>query len=122
MLREGVSINTSEIQAGTDWSSEICKKLNSIDLAVILISPDALASDFIVERELPALIQRQRAGGLVGVPVLLRPSPWTAVEGLADLQFANPSATSPPRLNAGRTPEGNCFFAKKIPIDKKICQ
>lgn len=81
--------DTSEIQAGTDWSSEIREKLNSADLAVILISPDALASDFIVERELPALIQRQRAGGLVVVPVLLRPSPWTAVEGLAELQFAN---------------------------------
>jgi hypothetical protein len=81
--------DTSEIQAGANWSAEIRERLDHADLAVILVSPDALASDFIVERELPALIHRQRAGEIVVVPVLLRPSPWTVIEGFAELQFAN---------------------------------
>jgi TIR domain len=53
------------MQAGTNWSAEIRERLNQADLAVILVSPDALASDFIVEQELPALIHRQRAGEIV---------------------------------------------------------
>ncbi len=82
--------DTSEIQAGTNWSAEIRNRLNQADLAVILVSPDALASDFIVEQELPALLRLQRAGQIVVVPVLLRPSPWTILEGFAELQFAYP--------------------------------
>jgi hypothetical protein len=61
--------DTSEIQAGTNWSAEIRERLNQADHAVILVSPDALASDSIVEQELPALIHRQRAGEIVIVPV-----------------------------------------------------
>ena len=81
--------DTSEIAAGSDWANEIRQQLERADLAVILVSPDALASDFIVEGELPALLRRQRKGELVVVPVLLRPSPWTVIEGFAELQFAN---------------------------------
>ena len=106
--------DTSEIQAGTDWSEEIGEKLNSADLAVILISPDALASDFIVERELPALIQRQRSGGLVVVPVLLRPSPWTAVEGLAELQFANSPSKPMSELNPSERDAVMAQIAERI--------
>lgn len=81
--------DTSEIQAGANWSAEIRERLDHADLAVILVSPDALASDFIVEVELPALILRQRAGEIVVIPVLIKPSPWTVLEGFAELQFAN---------------------------------
>jgi len=81
--------DTSEIQAGANWSAEIRERLDHADLAVILVSPDALASDFIVEQELPALINRQRAGEIVVVPVLLRPSSWMAIPGFAELQFVN---------------------------------
>jgi hypothetical protein len=80
---------TSEIQAGANWAAEIMEKLQQADLAVILVSPDALASDYIVDKELGAMIRRQREGQLVVVPVLLRSSPWTAIEGFAELQFAN---------------------------------
>jgi TIR domain len=82
--------DTSEIQAGANWSAQISENLSRADLAVILVSPDALASDFIVEQELPALIRRQRDGEMVVVPVLLKASQWTAIEGFAELQFANP--------------------------------
>jgi TIR domain len=81
--------DTSELQVGGDWSAEISGKLNQADLAVILMSPDALASDFMVEKEFPVLLRRQRAGEIVFLPVLLRQSLWTALGGFAELQFAN---------------------------------
>ena len=46
---------TSEIQAGANWAAEVMEKLQQADLAVILVSPDALASDYIVDKELGAV-------------------------------------------------------------------
>jgi hypothetical protein len=81
--------DTSDIEAGAKWSQEIGKALKSADVALLLISPSFLESDFVVQNELPALLERSRQGGLVVLPILLRPSLWTHVPGLAELQFLN---------------------------------
>lgn len=84
--------DTSDIEAGATWSQEIDKALKSADVAVLLISPSFLESDFVVEKELPALLERSRQGGSVVLPILLKPSLWTHVPGLAELQFLNDPA------------------------------
>lgn len=81
--------DTSDIEVGTTWSQEIATALNNADLALLLISPSFLASDFIVQEELPKLLERSRKGGLVVLPILLRASLWTLVPGLAEFQFLN---------------------------------
>lgn len=81
--------DTSDIEVGTTWSEEIATALNSADVALLLISPSFLDSDFIVQKELPALLERSRQGGLVVLPILLRASLWTLVPGLAEFQFLN---------------------------------
>jgi len=101
--------DTSQIEAGTEWSHAITERLDQADLAVVLISPDSLASDFIVEKELPALIRRQRAGKIVVLPVLLKASPWTLIEGLAELQFANSPSKPLAQLAA---PEREAAFSE----------
>jgi hypothetical protein len=81
--------DTSELPAGADWSQEIEKAIRLSDIAVLLISPSFLASDFIVTKELPALLARRQNEGLAILPVLVRPSMWSAVPQIAELQFAN---------------------------------
>ena len=55
------------------------------DAALLLVSPDFLASDFIMCEELPALI----AHGVPLVPVLLRHCRYRSVEELASVQWAH---------------------------------
>jgi len=81
--------DTSELPAGADWSQEIEKAIRRSDIAVLLISPSFLASDFIVTKELPALLKRRQNEGLAILSVLVRPSMWSAVPQIAELQFAN---------------------------------
>ena len=89
--RQGVADfwDTSDLQVGGDWAKEIEKAISDSDVAVLLISPSFLASDFIVKQELPALLDRRHKEGLAVVPVMVRPSMWSALPGITELQFAN---------------------------------
>ena len=81
--------DATEIQAGTEWSSATNDVVRRASLAVLLISPDFLASDYIAEKELPLLLNRQQNEGLAVLPILVRPTTWTHVRRLAEVQFLN---------------------------------
>lgn len=81
--------DTSLIPTGANWSDEIRKAIHEARVAVLLISPDFLASDYIVDQELPALFKRARERNVIVLPILVRPAQWTAVPDLAQFQFLN---------------------------------
>ena len=76
MERRGTAVfwDTSDLEPGADWATEIEKAVSQSDIAVLLISPSFLASDYVVTNELPALLKRRHKEGLAVVPVLVRPS------------------------------------------------
>ena len=80
----------TRIPAGADWQQEIDQGLEEAKVAVLLIAQTFLASDFIVEKELPRILEREAQGQLTILPVFLSPS---LVE---DVGFADPRT-------AGRT-------------------
>jgi hypothetical protein len=59
------------IQPGDQWRDEIQRALSDVNVAVLLVSTDFLASDFIARVELPALLQGAQARGsrILWVPV-----------------------------------------------------
>ena len=73
---------------GDKWREQLDAAIARSDAALLLISPDFLASDFIMEHELPALIQH--GVPLVCVPV--RPSIASTVKMLEEVEWAHDPA------------------------------
>lgn len=78
-----------EIEGGADWESKIQGVLERASLTVLLVSPDFLTSHFIRGTEVPRLLQRRVAEGLLIYPILVRPSLWQEVPWLASIQFSS---------------------------------
>ena len=84
----------TRIAEGQKWKEEISKAIDSARVAVLLISADFLASDFIVEDELPRLLAAAEKEGLVVLSVLLLPSLFSDTKSLSQFQAVNkPSRT-----------------------------
>ena len=79
----------SRIVAGDKWKTEIASSLKKARAAILLISADFLASDFIVDNELPPLLRKADDSGTVVIPVVLRPCRFAREAGLASFQSIN---------------------------------
>lgn len=77
--REGIIDlwDDTKITAGILWKDAIKEALETARAAVLLISADFLASDFIAEHELPTLLSRAESGGTTIIAVILSPSLFT---------------------------------------------
>jgi hypothetical protein len=81
--------DTGEIVPGDDWSRAISAALEEADIALLLLSADFLASDYIADKELPALLRRHHNDDLIVLPVVVTPAAWMHTPGLAEIQFLN---------------------------------
>ena len=63
----------TRIKAGMKWREEIQKALDSAQIAILLVSSDFLASDFIDEVELPQLLKAAESAGALILSVILNP-------------------------------------------------
>lgn len=73
--REGIIDlwDDKKIAAGIQWKGAILEALQTSKVAVLLISADFLASDFIAEHELPTLLTQAALGGTVILPIIVSP-------------------------------------------------
>ena len=79
---------------GQNWQQEIRGALDAARVAVLLVSADFLASDFISAVELPSLLRAAEQEGLVVLPVIVSPCRFIHMEGLSRFQSVNdPSRT-----------------------------
>jgi hypothetical protein len=75
-----------QIEPGGDWHEEIRAAVAGAHVAILLVSANFLASEFIMTRELPWLLERRRKSGMVVVPVIFEPCPWRLDASLSLLQ------------------------------------
>jgi hypothetical protein len=79
----------TRIAAGSDWQAEIRKALTAAQVAVLFVSADFLASDFIVKNELPPLLAQAESGGTVILSVIVGPCRFHETKSLSRFQAVN---------------------------------
>ena len=79
----------TKIKPGTRWREEIKAALNRARVAILLVSADFLASEFIAENELPPLLEKAESGGATILAVIVSPCGFRREKKLADYQAVN---------------------------------
>jgi hypothetical protein len=97
------------IKPGTPWREEIRAALARAKVAVLLISADFLASDYITTDELPPLLAAAERRGTLILPVIVSPSRFEQTPSLSRFQSVNPP--SQPLLRMRRAGQEDVFVA-----------
>ncbi len=79
----------TRINAGMKWRMEIKNAIDVARVAVLLISADFFASDFIAEYELPPLLRAAESEGMTILPVIISPSRYQNDKSLSEFQSIN---------------------------------
>jgi hypothetical protein len=113
-LRSGTITAWSDrqIEAGSKWFDEIKAALARTSVAVMLVSPDFLASDFIHEHELGPFLKEAEAGGVRILWVLIRDCAYRETS-LKDYQ----AVVSPPDK-----PFASMTKGKRDTAWRKVCE
>lgn len=99
----------TRIEKGALWRQEIREALDSAVVAVLLVSADFLASEFIDSNELPPILQAAREKGTRILPVIVSPFLITASDVLSEFQAVNPISQPLVSLSRG---EQEAVFVK----------
>lgn len=91
----------TKIPPGARWKEEIQKALKSAAVAILLVSPEFLASGFIVRNELPPLLKAAKEEGVPIFCVILRPCLF-AESRLSEFQTINPPSTPLSNMSRGK--------------------
>jgi formylglycine-generating enzyme required for sulfatase activity len=104
----------SRLKAGDLWREEIEQALARAKVALLLVSPEFLASDFIYGIELPPLFQAAKREGLKILWVHLRPAYWESHKEIAKYQRVIPRSKAVSLLSFDEQDEAMVQIAKEI--------
>jgi tetratricopeptide (TPR) repeat protein len=94
-----------KIKTGDDWRKEIENALVSASVAILLVSADFLASDFIANDELPKLLDAAQTRGTRIIPVILKTCAYLRTPELAKFQSINNPAKPVINMSHGKREE-----------------
>ena len=103
----------TKIKSGSAWLEEIEKALASAKVAVLLVSPHFIASDFIHNKELPPLFDAEEKEGLTIFWIPIRYSAYAATK-IEKYQSAHPPDKPIVSLNTSKRDEAWVNLCKKI--------
>ena len=83
-----------KIPRGVRWADEIENVLGRATVAVLLISKDFLRSDFIMEKEIPVIRERELDGELKIFPIVVEPCDWEEIAWIRELQIFLPESSA----------------------------
>ena len=94
-----------KLKAGSNWKQEIEAAVAAAKVAILLISADFLASDFIYDNELPPLLEAAKKEGAIILPVIVSPSRFLRIPDLAQFQSINDPNNSLIKMSKGEQEE-----------------
>jgi hypothetical protein len=98
----------SKIRPGSKWREEIRAAVESASVAVLILSADFLASDFVRTNELPPLLKAAEEEGALILPIVASPSLFLRNSSLAQFQAVNSPST--PLISASEGDQENTFL------------
>jgi hypothetical protein len=98
------------IKVGDKWRRDISAALSHTSVAVLVVTPDFLASDFIYDEELPPLLRGADVGSITLFPIPVSAADHEA-SPLAQYQFAHPPDDPLDRM---RRPDRNPVFVRLV--------
>ena len=101
----------TRIKTGDKWKDEIEAALQSCGVAILLVSPNFVASDFIINNELPPILKKAAANGTHIFPICVRK--------ISNVVFRNSKLSDFQFLNSPTQPLNNCAEAE---IDNYMCK
>jgi hypothetical protein len=108
----------NNIRAGQNWRAEISHALEGARVAILLVSADFLASEFIATNELPTvLVEAEKKGGTRIVPVILKPCRFGRDSTLARFQALNDPKLPVVRMTEAESEELYAKLAAEIEMD-----
>ncbi|MEO1263069.1 MAG: SUMF1/EgtB/PvdO family nonheme iron enzyme [Bacteroidota bacterium] len=75
-----------KIGPGEVWEDSIKKHLHEADIILLMVSPDAIASDYFYEKEMADALRRHHEGSAIVMPFIIRPCAWRNNTPLGKLQ------------------------------------
>ena len=110
-----------KLRTSDKWREKISNALNDATIAVLLISPYFVASDFIVNNELQPLLENAEKKGVKIMPVMVSPCETIEESGLLDYQAPNGPDRTLVEMNEGEVHRTLSKLVKDIKsiIDKK---
>lgn len=110
-----------KLRTSDKWREKISNALNDATIAVLLISPYFVASDFIVNNELQPLLENAEKKGVKIMPVMVSPCETIEESGLSDYQAPNGPDRTLVEMNEGEVHRTLSKLVKDIKsiIDKK---
>ena len=79
----------SKIAVGTKWKEELEAAIQSCSIALLIVSADFLATNFLVKYEFPKLLAHAEAEGATIIPLVVSPCLLEG-SGIEEFQAANP--------------------------------
>lgn len=108
----------TRIKAGSHWREEIEKELDHARVAVLLVSADFLASEFITTNEVPRLLVAAESRGTLILPLIISPCRFEQTPSLSRFQAVN--RPSQPLVGLRRAKQEEVFVALANRIESAL--
>ena len=110
----------SRIQSGSNWRNEIQQAIDKANVAILLISADFLASDFVHENELPPLLEKAKNDGAIIIPIVVSPCRFIETKNISQFQAINDA--SQPLTSQSETKQEKVFLELSKQIEKVLSE
>ncbi|MGB1204022.1 MAG: TIR domain-containing protein [Chitinophagales bacterium] len=105
------------IKASEVWSDEIYEAISETKVAIFLVSTDFLASDFVMDKEVPTILKAVEKGHTIPLFIILEPCLFTDIPALSKYQTVNPPTQAISQMDEN---EKKALFVNLVRLTREV--